>query len=178
MKITKTGFEGLLILEPEIYQDNRGFFTEKFSSAQFEEAGLPTSFVQDNFSRSKSNVVRGLHYQYNKPQSKLVSCISGRIIDVVVDIRKNSKTFGKFYTIELSQHNLKSLWIPAGFAHGFCVPHDVESADVLYKVDQPYNKEGEGGIIWNDHNIAIDWKSLGVKDEIISEKDLNLPSFC
>lgn len=177
MKITKTKLEGLLIVEPTIYQDSRGFFTEKFNKNKFIELGLPGDFVQDNFSRSKSNVIRGLHYQYDKPQGKLVSCVRGRIIDVAVDVRLNSKTFGEFYSIELSEDNCKSLWVPAGFAHGFCVPSNVESADVLYKVNQFYNAAGENGIIWNDEKIGIDWKSYGITKEIISEKDMNLPSF-
>jgi len=173
MKITETFIKDLKIIELDIFHDNRGFFVERFNEKKFAELGLATNFVQDNFSRSKPGVIRGLHYQNNPSQAKLVGCVTGRIWDVAVDIRAGSPSFGQHFAIELSGENGKLLYIPAGFAHGFCVLGD-DPADVSYKVDNFYSKEGEGGIIYNDPTLAIKWP---VKNAIISEKDMQLPSF-
>ena len=177
MKISDCEFSGLKIIEVDRYFDDRGFFCERFNREKFLQAGLPADFVQDNFSQSKANVVRGLHFQYDQPQGKLVGCMRGKIIDVVVDLRSNSSTFGKYFTIELSDDNGKMLWVPAGFAHGFCVPDDCVVADVLYKVDAIYNPKGESGIAFNDSDIAIDWKKLGVSNPVVSGRDASLQSF-
>ncbi len=156
----------------DLYHDDRGFFTERFNKDKFLELGLPINYFQDNHSLSYPNVIRGLHYQQNPSQTKLVGCISGAIWDVAVDIRLNSPTFGKYFAIELSAKNGKMLFIPAGFAHGFCVLGD-EPANVLYKVDNKYSKEGDGGIKFDDIDLKIDWP---IKDPIISDKDRNLPT--
>jgi dTDP-4-dehydrorhamnose 3,5-epimerase len=174
MNITSSNLTAdLKIIQLDIYQDFRGFFTERFNKKNFTELGLPTEYHQDNFSYSLPGVIRGLHYQQNPSQAKLVGCTRGRIWDVAVDIRKNSLTFGQHFAIELSGENGKMLYVPAGFAHGFCVLGD-ESADVMYKVDSRYSKEGEGGIVYNDPDLNIKWP---VKDPIVSEKDRILPGF-
>lgn len=164
---------GVKVIERKVFSDARGFFVERFNLAQFEALGIPTEFVQDNHSRSLPGVVRGLHYQTNPAQGKLVMVIRGSILDVIVDLRKSSATFGQVFTIELSAENGKAIWIPSGFAHGFSVLGH-ESADVLYKVDDYYSPQSEGGILWNDSELAIDWK---VKDPILSEKDQALPAW-
>lgn len=172
MKILNTDIEGLKVVKLDIHRDDRGFFVEKFKLSEFEKAGLPTKFLQENHSRSFPRVIRGLHYQFNPPQGKLVSCSRGRIYDVAVDIRKDSKTLGQHFGIELDQSTL--LWIPPGFAHGFCTIGD-EPADLIYKItDGEYNSKGEGGIIYNDIDININWK---IKSPVISQKDKNLQSF-
>lgn len=173
MKVHDTGFEGLKIVELKLFADDRGFFTERYVEQRFAEHGIKNNFVQDNHSRSLPNVVRGLHYQKNPDQAKLVSCISGKILDVAVDVRKNSKTYGKHFSIELSGENGLMLFIPAGFAHGFSVL-GAKPADVLYKVDGYYAPKGEGGIIYNEPEFAIDWK---VEKPLVSPKDLVLPRF-
>ncbi len=173
MKIENTFIEGLKIIELNIYKDSRGFFVERFNKKTFADHALPTEFIQDNFSRSLPGVIRGLHYQNNPSQAKLVGCVRGRIWDVAVDIRKNSPTFGKYFGIELSGDNGKLLYIPAGFAHGFCVIGE-EEADVHYKVDGLYNKDGEGGLIYNDKELNISWP---LDKPIVSEKDKTLPTF-
>ncbi len=172
MKVLNTDIEGLRIIKLNVYNDERGFFVEKFKLSKFEEAGLPTNFIQENHSRSLPRVIRGLHYQYDPPQGKLVSCTKGKICDIAVDIRKDSKTLGKHFSIDLDQSTL--LWIPPGFAHGFCTIGE-ESADLVYKItDGEYNPKGEGGIMYNDQDINIDWK---IKSPLVSEKDQNLQSF-
>ncbi len=171
MQITNLEIEGLKLIKLNIYNDNRGFFNERYVESKFHEIGIKNKFIQDNHSFSYQGVIRGLHFQSNPNQTKLVSCIRGKILDVAVDIRKNSKTYGKYYSIELSAENGLMLYIPAGFAHGFSALTD---CDVLYKVDGTYNPKGEGGIIYNDKTLNIDWK---VKNEIVSDKDKNLPSF-
>lgn len=173
MKINKTPLEGLVEIELALHGDSRGFFVERFQQQKFEEAGLPTNFVQDNHSRSAPGVLRGLHYQYNPAQGKLVGVVRGRVLDVAVDIRHGSPTFGHYYATELSDANAKLLWIPAGFAHGFCVLGD-EVADMFYKVTALYNAKCEGGIMWNDPEIGIKWP---VSDPVISERDRKQPSF-
>lgn len=174
MKITKCELEGLLIIELDIFSDNRGLFMERFSEKKFAESGLPKLFRQDNHSRSNPGVVRGLHYQAIPPQGKLVGCINGRIWDVAVDIRPESNTYGKYFGVELNETNGKLLWMPPGFAHGFSVLGD-KPADVLYKVTEMYNPQGEKGIRWNDEEIGIKWP-VDV-NPILSEKDKIAPTF-
>lgn len=173
MIISDTPIQGLKVVELAIHADTRGFFIERYNELLFKKHGLPTSFAQDNHSRSTPGVVRGLHSQHDLPQGKLVGCIRGSIWDVAVDIRPNSPTFGKYFGIELSDKNAKLLWIPAGFAHGFCVLGD-EPADVLYKVTTVYNPKGEIGIKWNDTELNIPWP---VKNAIVSARDEAQPSF-
>lgn len=171
MKVYDHGLPGLKVIEVKQYRDDRGFFSERFSEPAFRSMGLPGAFLQDNHSRSIPGVVRGLHFQFDKPQSKLVGVIRGRIWDVAVDIRKGSSTFGKWASLELDGDEGKLFWIPAGFAHGFCVIGE-EPADVLYKVDAVYNKQGEGGIHWADPQLAIKWP---ISDPNVSERDQILP---
>ncbi|MCE3255450.1 MAG: rfbC [Rickettsiaceae bacterium] len=173
MKITNTPIAGLKLIELTIHEDQRGFFVERFNKKSFADLGLPTEYFQDNFSYSIPGVIRGLHYQTNPSQAKLVGCIRGRIWDVAVDIRKDSPAFGQHFGVELSGENGKLLYIPAGFAHGFCVLGD-EPADVAYKVDNPYSKAGDGGIAFDDPDLKIDWP---VKNPIVSDKDKALQSF-
>ena len=171
MKIIDTKIKEVKIIQLDIYPDERGFFVERFNTEKFAKLGLPLDFVQDNHSRSNPRVLRGLHYQIEPFQEKLVGCLKGKIQDVAVDIRKDSPTYLQYVSIELSGDNGKLLWIPQGFAHGFCVLGE-EEADVFYKVDNLYNPAGDKGIIWNDPKINIDWQ---VKDPILSEKDAELP---
>ena len=173
MEILSTPFTGLKIVQLKIYHDNRGFFVERFNQKLFQELGLPVDYFQDNHSLSAPNVIRGLHFQSNPSQAKLVGCLRGRILDVAVDIRKDSPTLGKYFSIELSGENGKLLFIPAGFAHGFAVLGN-EPADVMYKVDNQFSKEGDGGIRFNDPDLKIDWQ---IVNPIISDKDKNLPLF-
>jgi len=162
--------KGLLLIETKLFHDERGFFTEHYKKEAYSALGLP-EFVQDNHSRSKPGVLRGLHYQTGPhAQGKLVSVIHGRIWDVAVDIRKESPTYGQWEAVELSGENGLQLWIPQGFAHGFCVLGD-EDADVFYKVDRPYAPGSEAGIVYHDPSLKITWP---VKSPIISEKDLKL----
>jgi dTDP-4-dehydrorhamnose 3,5-epimerase len=166
----KLSIPEVILVEPKLYSDNRGFFFESFKEEDFFSIGI-TKMIQDNFSHSIYGVVRGLHYQKNpKAQAKLVTVFDGKIFDVAVDIRKNSPTYGKWVSEILSCENHKSLYIPEGFAHGFCVLS--KEADVLYKVSNEYSLENEGGIIWNDPTINIPWS---VEKPIISEKDSQLP---
>ena len=162
----------LIIIEPQVFQDVRGFFMESYKYSEFASYGIVESFVQDNHSYSKKGVLRGLHYQ-NPPrgQGKLVRVILGEIFDVAVDIRKGSPTFGKWVGVVLSAEDRKMLYIPPGFAHGFCVLSD--DAEVLYKSTDEYAPEYEAGIVWNDPEIGVDWP---VKDPIISSKDASLPA--
>jgi dTDP-4-dehydrorhamnose 3,5-epimerase len=170
-----TAIPGLFVFEPRVFEDERGFFFESFSEKWLEEAGINTRFVQDNQSFSHSNVVRGLHYQLPPyAQAKLVRVLTGRVLDVAVDIRKGSPSFGKVFSIELSDKNKKQLFIPAGFAHGFSVLDG--PAQLLYKCDAFYNRESEGGIAFNDPQLAIDWK-VSADRMIVSEKDVALPYF-
>jgi dTDP-4-dehydrorhamnose 3,5-epimerase len=173
MKTTTLPLPGLKLIELKVFGDARGFFVERFNAALFEAAGLPTHFVQDNHSRSSPGVLRGLHYQVSPAQAKLVGCTRGRILDVVVDIRRESPTFSQHYAHELSDLNGKMLWIPAGFAHGFRVLGD-EPADVLYKVDGLYNPKTEGSIRWDDPELGIDW---GTQDPVVSARDREAQSF-
>ena len=170
MEVLKTAIEGLLIIDPTVFGDSRGYFFESYNKQRFEEAtGLDIDFVQDNQSKSCYGVLRGLHFQ--KPpyaQSKLVRCVRGRVLDVAVDIRKSSPTFGKYIAVELTEDNHRQLFIPHGFAHGFVVLSD--EAIFQYKCDNFYNKESEGAIAWNDPEIGIDW-GIPSADIILSDKD-------
>ena len=174
MKVVKTPIEGLLIVEPRVFKDNRGYFFESYNKRLYEANGIKDDFVQDNQSFSSYGVIRGLHYQLNPfAQSKLVRVLQGKIFDVAVDLRKGSKTFGKWFGVELSAENFRQLYIPRGFAHGFSVLS--ETAIVFYKCDNFYAPDYERGIIYNDSFLNIDWKIPAGK-EIISEKDMkNLP---
>jgi dTDP-4-dehydrorhamnose 3,5-epimerase len=173
MPFIKTALEGLLIFEPKVFEDSRGYFFEAYNSSVFKQAGINMNFVQDNQSQSSYGVIRGLHYQNNPcAQTKLVRVLAGTILDIAVDIRKSSATYGKVFTIEISDENKKQLFIPPGFAHGFSVLS--EKAVVLYKCDALYNKESEGGIIYNDPALNIDWQ-IPADKAIISDKDKLLP---
>jgi dTDP-4-dehydrorhamnose 3,5-epimerase len=175
MPFIRTDIDGLIVFEPKVFEDSRGYFFESYNEKTFIDEGLNIKFVQDNQSKSGFGVIRGLHYQLNPfAQTKLVRVLEGKILDVAVDIRKNSPTYGKHIAIELSSENKKQLLIPAGFAHGFSVLS--ETAVVLYKCDAFYNKEHEGGICYNDTSLAIDWKIPRDK-VIVSEKDQGLPVF-
>ena len=171
MQVSKTPIDGLLTIEPKIFADPRGMFYEVYSESRYEEHGI-SCFVQDNHSISKKGVVRGLHYQVNPGQSKLVRVTRGEIFDVAVDIRKQSPTYGKWWGLSLSETNNFQLYIPIGFAHGFCVLS--ESAEVLYKCSDYYSPENERGIMWNDPDLAIEWP---IENPIISEKDNVYPRF-
>lgn len=173
MPFIHTGIEDLLIFEPKVFEDSRGYFFEAYNQSVFEAEGLQYNFVQDNQSFSKYGTIRGLHYQQNPhAQCKLVRVLQGQILDVAVDIRKNSPTYKKVFSVELTDENKKQLLIPAGFAHGFSVLS--QTAAVMYKCDALYNKESEAGIIYNDPELAIDWQ-LPAGTEIVSDKDLALP---
>ena len=168
--ITPFSIQGPLLISPKILGDSRGFFTERFKTKEFQEIGLPV-FVQENYSRSQSRVLRGLHYQFDRPQGKCVTATRGKIFDVAVDIRASSPTFGQHLTVILDGAKPEWFWVPAGFAHGFCVISD-EGADVEYKVDTLYNPAGEGAIQWNDSELKIEWPitepSLSAKDQVTS----------
>lgn len=169
MEVIKTDIEGVVIIEPRIFRDDRGYFYESFSQREFEEKVCRTTFVQDNQSKSSYGVLRGLHFQ--KPpycQSKLVRCIKGAVLDVAVDLRKGSPTFGKHVAVELTEENHRQLFVPRGFAHGFAVLS--EEAVFQYKCDNFYNKESEGAIAWNDPALAIDWR-IPADKALLSEKD-------
>ncbi len=171
--VKECGLAGLKLIELKQYPDDRGFFMERYVQERFQGYGLPAQFVQDNHSRSKPGVIRGLHYQTNPAQGKLVGVIRGKIWDVAVDLRKDSPTYGKWEAYELSDENSRLLWIPAGFAHGFCVLGN-EDADVMYKVDAPYSPKTEGGICYSDPELKITWP---VQNPIVSGKDQQLPGF-
>ena len=175
MPFIQTPIRNLLVFEPKIHEDSRGYFFESFNLQTFRAEGIEINFVQDNQSSSNYGVIRGLHYQLNpSAQVKLIRVLSGRILDVAVDIRKGSQTFGKSFSIELTAENKKQLFIPAGFAHGFSVLS--EQAEVLYKCDSFYNKDSEAGILYNDPSLKVDWK-IPVGKETVSEKDKALPLF-
>lgn len=175
MKIIETGFEGLLIIEPKVYEDTRGYFFESYNQERFHEANIEFNPVQDNESSSTEGVIRGLHYQLNPmAQAKLIRVIEGRILDVVVDARRNSATFGKWYGIELDSDSKIQLFIPRGFAHGFSVLS--ETAIILYKCDNLYSPEHERGILFNDPHLNINWR-VNPSRAVVSKKDLNNPAF-
>lgn len=173
MKAQTTPISGLLVIESRVFRDDRGFFLERFREDKFQALGVNERFVQDNHSRSSPGVLRGLHYQTNPQQGKLVTAIRGRIWDVAVDLRKGSATYGKYFGVELNETNCLSLWVPYGFAHGFCVLGESD-ADVTYKVTGFYNAATEGGVCWDDKDLAIDWP---VKRPQVSARDAALASF-
>ena len=156
MKVLPTPLEGVLVIEPDVFGDERGFFMESFNRREFgEQAGISLEFVQDNHSRSARNVLRGLHYQLLQPQGKLVRVVSGAVFDVVVDLRRSSGTFGHWHGVELSAANRRMVWVPPGFAHGFLVVSD--SADFLYKTTDYYAPQHQRSLLWNDPRIGIRW---------------------
>jgi dTDP-4-dehydrorhamnose 3,5-epimerase len=167
LKVIETPLPGVLVLEPTVFEDDRGFFLESYNERSMVAIGIDARFVQDNHSYSRHNVVRGLHYQVNSLQGKLVRVITGEIFDVAVDLRRRSPTFGKWFGVSLSGENRQMLWIPSGFAHGFQVLSD--GAHVLYKATDFYAPQSERTIIWDDADLAIKWKVN--EDPIISEKD-------
>lgn len=171
---TETGIEGLYVIEPTVFEDARGYFMETYSKRDFAELGVECEFVQDNQSQSTRGVLRGLHFQKEHPQAKLVRVVSGKVWDAAVDLRPGSSTFGKWYGVELSSENKKQFFIPRGFAHGFVVLS--ETAEFAYKCDDFYAPGDEGGIIWNDAEIGVDWPVEGL-NLILSEKDQNWPEF-
>jgi dTDP-4-dehydrorhamnose 3,5-epimerase len=166
LKIHKTSLPGVLVIEPQVHGDDRGWFMETYNGAQFEKAGLPATFVQDNHSMSKQGVVRGLHYQLHEPQGKLVRCVRGAIYDVAVDIRRSSPHFGKWTGVELTAENKLMLWVPPGFAHGFSVLS--EEAEVIYKCTTLWHQPSDRSILWNDPQIGIDWH---VANPVLAPKD-------
>ncbi len=173
MEIIETNIEGLLIIQPDVFLDDRGYFFESFSLKRYKELGLKTDFVQDNISKSKRGTIRGLHYQIGEfAQSKLCQVIKGKVLDVAVDIRHGSPTFGKFYAVELLEDNHKQFFIPTGFAHGFSVLSD--EAVFMYRCSSYYSKEHERAIIYNDADLNIDWR---MDDPVVSTKDLNAKRF-
>ena len=176
MRVKETPLKDCYIIEPTLFEDNRGYFYEKFNEKKFEElTGMNGHFVQDNISKSSYGVLRGLHLQKGKKaQAKLVSCLEGKVWDIAVDLREDSPTFGKWFGVELTDENKLQCYIPRGFAHGFVVLSEI--AVFSYKCDNFYCKEAEGGVIWNDENLQIDWK-IPISEVILSEKDKVQPTF-
>ncbi|SHI38795.1 dTDP-4-dehydrorhamnose 3,5-epimerase [Lutispora thermophila] len=171
----KTGIEGLYVIEQKIFKDNRGYFMETYNEKAFKEAGLDVRFVQDNQSKSKKGVLRGLHFQKKYPQGKLVRVLKGEVFDVAVDLRKNSSTFKQWYGCYLSEENGRQMYIPEGFAHGFLVLSD--EAEFTYKCTNFYHPEDEGGYPWNDPSFDIKWPLGGVEELLLSDKDKNYKTF-
>jgi dTDP-4-dehydrorhamnose 3,5-epimerase len=175
MSFIETGIKDLVLIEPKVFGDSRGYFFESYNEKTFAEGGIKIKFLQDNQSRSSYGVIRGLHFQKSPhAQTKLVRVLNGRILDVAVDLRKESATYGKYFSVELSAENKKQLLVPKGFAHGFSVLSEI--AEVLYKCDEFYHKESEGGLLYNDPTLNIDWK-IPADKAIVSEKDLKQPTF-
>jgi len=172
LNFKETEIEGVYIIEPTVFGDNRGYFMETYNYKEFKEAGLGMVFVQDNQSKSKKGVLRGLHFQKRYPQGKLVRVISGEVFDVAVDIRKGSKTYGKWVGVILSEDNKRQFYIPEGFAHGFLVLSD--EAEFTYKCTEFYHPEDEGGIAWNDPDIGVEWPLSGIDEITLSDKDKRL----
>lgn len=170
MKITATALPGVLIIEPKLFGDARGFFLETFQTQRYADAGITQTFVQDNHSRSQKNVLRGLHFQRTRPQGKLVSVSRGAILDITLDINPQSATFGQHIAVELNDETHQQVWIPPGYAHGFCVLSDI--ADMHYKCTQPYDPEDEPGVLWNDPDLHIAWPT---DSPLLSNKDQHLP---
>ena len=173
MKVQSTQIPGVLIVDPTVFGDDRGFFLESFNEREMRNIGIDAHFVQDNHSRSGLNVLRGLHYQISQPQGKLVRVVSGKVYDVAVDVRRDSQAFGKWVGVELSAENKRMLWMPPGLAHGFVVLS--ESADFLYKATDYYAQEFERTILWNDPDLAIEWPLAG--QPILSSKDAAAKTF-
>jgi dTDP-4-dehydrorhamnose 3,5-epimerase len=167
MKVTETDLPGVLVLEPKVYGDERGFFMESYNRRGFAELGLPTEYVQDNHSRSARGVLRGIHYQIRQPQGKLVRVVRGAVYDVAVDLRRGSPGFGRWTGVELSEENKRMAWIPPGFGHGFLVLSDL--ADFLYKATEFYAPEHERCVLWNDPALGIAWPLAGAA--VLSAKD-------
>lgn len=170
MKVSEGKLKGIKIIEPKVFRDARGFFIESYNASKLAEYGISLNFIQDNHSYSVKNVLRGLHYQVNPGQDKIVRVTAGEVFDVVVDIRRNSSTFGEWESFILSAENMKQVFIPKGFAHGFCALSD--NVDFLYKCSEYYSPKDERGIIWNDPEIGIDWP---VKEPLLSPKDTVYP---
>ena len=171
IKVTQLDIEGLCVIEPAVYGDNRGYFMETYNEQDFQNAGLNYRFVQDNQSSSRKGVLRGLHFQKTYPQAKLVRVLKGEVFDVAVDLRKGSATYGKWVGVMLSEENKKQFMIPRGFAHGFVVVSDY--AEFAYKCDNFYHPEDEGGLLWNDPDVGVEWPNVG--EIILSEKDKKNP---
>lgn len=170
MNVSPYRISGLLLVEPKVFGDVRGFFMETYHAARYRDAGISSEFVQDNLSRSARGVLRGLHFQIRRPQAKLILVVQGEIFDVAVDLRRGSGTFGQWAGVFLSEENRRQLFVPGGFAHGFCVTSD--SATVAYKCSALYDPGDEAGIFWADPDLAIDWP---VAEALVSEKDARLP---
>ncbi|MHB8130626.1 MAG: dTDP-4-dehydrorhamnose 3,5-epimerase [Mobilitalea sp.] len=170
MEIKATPFKGLLLIEPDFFQDERGFFLETFQSKRYQQAGIYDNFIQDNHSRSAYGVLRGLHFQVKRPQVQILTLMRGRIFDVVVDLRSSSSTFGKWFGVELNDTGARQIYMAAGFAHGFCVLSDW--ADLHYKVSRIYDPHDEGGLIWNDPDIGIKWP---IEEPKVSLRDAGYP---
>jgi len=174
--VTQTGIDGLCVIAPSVHEDSRGYFMETYNQKDMAEAGIDTVFVQDNQSKSSKGVLRGLHFQINFPQAKLVRAVAGAVFDVAVDLRKESATYGKWFGVELSADNKKQLYIPEGFAHGFLVLSD--TAEFAYKVSDFWHPGDEAGFLWSSPEIGIDWPFPCEKSElIISDKDKIWPEF-
>ncbi|WP_372764327.1 dTDP-4-dehydrorhamnose 3,5-epimerase [Litorivivens sp.] len=169
MNVIKTPIDGLLVIEPKVFGDERGFFMETWQAGRYEEAGVAGVFVQDNHSRSRQGILRGLHYQIQNPQGKLVRVTEGEVFDVAVDLRRQSATFGQWYGVTLSGSNHRQFWVPPGFAHGFYVLS--ETADFVYKCTDYYSPEYERSLLWNDPEIGIDWPLVDAASPILSDKD-------
>ena len=170
MKVTNTDLPGVLLVEPDVFKDDRGYFLETYHAQRYEQSGIPARFVQDNFSSSKGGVLRGMHYQIGRPQAKLVQVLQGEVFDVAVDIRIGSPSFGKWVGYRLSAQNARQLYIPEGFAHGFYVLSDV--ASFLYKCTDFYAPKGERGIRWDDPEVGIDWPR---GERILAPRDAGFP---
>jgi dTDP-4-dehydrorhamnose 3,5-epimerase len=170
MNLIPTALPGVLVIEPRVFRDERGFFLETYHARRYREAGLDVTFVQDNHSRSTRGTLRGLHWQAERPQGKLVRALVGEVYDVAVDIRLDSPTFGQWVGVTLNADNFRQAWIPAGFAHGFCVTSEV--AEVEYKCTDFYDPASERGLIWNDPDVGIDWP---VRDPVLSARDQQHP---
>lgn len=170
MKITESSLPGVFVIEPKRFGDKRGFFLETYRESVYEEHGLPTRYVQDNHSRSSKGVLRGMHYQMVQPQGKLVRAATGAVFDVAVDVRKGSPNYGQWFGAELSEDNMRLMYVPPGFAHGFVVLS--ETADFIYKCTDYYHPDSEQGIAWDDPDVGIDWP---IKDVMLSEKDKRNP---
>jgi dTDP-4-dehydrorhamnose 3,5-epimerase len=170
MNVVPTDLPGVLIIEPRVFADARGFFLETYTAHRYADAGLPLTFVQDNHSRSVPKTLRGFHYQLHHPQGKLIRCVRGSVFDVAVDIRRGSPTFGKWVAVELSEDNKRQMWIPAGFAHGFCVPSVL--SEIEYKCTDYYDPDDDRGVIWNDPTIAVTWP---IDTPLLSPKDRAYP---
>ncbi len=170
MLVKQTGLEGLLVVEPKCFADERGFFLENYQRERYRDAGILDEFVQDNHSRSVGGVLRGMHFQVKLPQAQIVTVMHGRIFDVAVDLRQNSKTFKKWFGVELSDHGPRQIYMAPGFAHGFCVLSDV--ADLHYKVSRFYDHGDEGGLLWNDPDIGIKWP---IQNPVVAARDAAFP---